>query len=152
MDPSGGQSFPRSLPEIIPLPKGVGFRQLPGVKNWVRGTTSTRYIFNVSVLQREGMLDESSPNGPHQGSPSSAPAQRNGHFRAAGLKAGLIWAHRHWGTLQEAQQPSCPQGGSLHGSSPDTDPTWGFLPSAKDFRANSNAPMVTPLVITPNSA
>lgn len=55
-NPSGGLSFPRSLPEIIPLPKSVGFRQLLGVKNWVRGTTTpfSPYIFNVSVMQREG--------------------------------------------------------------------------------------------------
>lgn len=101
-NPSGGQSFPRilrSLPEIIPLPKGVGFRQLPGVKNWVRGISPTRYIFNASELRREGMLDESPPDGPAKAPPSSTLGRRNGHFRAAGLKAGL-WGWALWAPLR----------------------------------------------------
>lgn len=37
--PSVGQSSPRSLPDITPLPECTALRQLLGVKNWVRGTT-----------------------------------------------------------------------------------------------------------------
>lgn len=110
-NPSGGQSFPRSLPETIPLPKGAGYRQQLGVKNWLRGATpatlppAPHRTFNVSVLWRERMLDEPSCNGSSQGFPSSAPGWRNRHFRAAELKAGLVCACRHREPLQGAQQP-----------------------------------------------
>ena len=84
---------------------------------------------------------------PHPMAPAEAPPALlwvgKWAFQPSGLKVGLICAQRHWGPLRGAQQPSYSQRSSLHGCSPDIDPTWGFLPGAKDFRANGNAPMGT---------
>lgn len=88
------------------------------------------------------MLDESSPNGPCRGSPCSALGWEMG-ISAIRVEGGTYLCPKALGPPRGAQQPSYSQGSSLHGCSPDIDPTWGFLPGAKDFRANGNAPVGT---------